>query len=57
MILTYAAALVTARSQINKKAKSVIETISLITNTVPGMVIGIAYLLMFTGTTYKIHLR
>ncbi|EEA84546.1 extracellular solute-binding protein [Peptacetobacter hiranonis] len=53
MILTYAAALVTARSQINKKAKSVIETISLITNTVPGMVIGIAYLLMFTGTSLQ----
>lgn len=53
MVLTYCAALVTSRSEINPKAKSVIETISLITNTVPGMVIGIAYLLMFTGTSIQ----
>ncbi|MFQ6875398.1 MAG: ABC transporter permease subunit, partial [Coprobacillus cateniformis] len=32
------------------KLKKVIETIALVTNTVPGMVIGIAYLLIFSGS-------
>lgn len=53
MILTYSAALVTARSNLSKKLKNIIENISLITNTIPGMVLGIAYLLMFTGTSLQ----
>ena len=53
MLVTYGAALVTARSKLNKKLKKVIENISIITNTIPGMVLGIAYLLMFTGTSLQ----
>ena len=53
VLLTYGAALITARSPLPKIAKKVIESISLITNTVPGMVLGIAYLLMFTGTSLQ----
>lgn len=49
-LVVYGAALVTARSSISKKCKKVIESISLITNTIPGMVLGIAFLLTFTGT-------
>lgn len=49
-VLAYGAALTTARSHLSKKIKQVIENISLITNTIPGMVIGIAYLLVFSGT-------
>ncbi len=49
-ITTYGAALTTARSHLSVKVKQVIENISLITNTIPGMVIGIAYMLIFTGT-------
>lgn len=49
-LLAYGAALVTARSQMNRKVKSFIENIALITNTIPGMVIGIAYLLSFSGS-------
>lgn len=49
-LLTYGAALATARSKLSPKLKQAIENISLITNTIPGMVIGIAYMLVFTGT-------
>ena len=52
-LLTYGAALVTARSTISAKCKSVIESIALITNTIPGMVIGIAYLFSFSGTSLQ----
>ena len=43
-------ALVTARSTVNGKLKKVIDSIALVTNTIPGMVIGLAYLFVFTGT-------
>lgn len=49
-LFVYGAALVTARSNISKKCKRVIEGISLVTNTIPGMVLGIAFLFTFTGT-------
>ena len=37
---------------INEK-KFAIEAIALITNTIPGMVIGIAYMMFFSGTTLQ----
>ena len=49
-LVSYGAALVTARSSVNGKLKRVIESIALITNTIPGMVIGLAYLFCFSGT-------
>ena len=49
-LTAYGAALTTARSHLPGKVKQVIENISLITNTIPGMVIGIAYMLVFSGT-------
>lgn len=49
-LTAYGAALTTARSRLPGRVKRVIENISLITNTIPGMVIGIAYLLIFSGT-------
>lgn len=49
-LVVYGAALVTARSTLNKGLKKVIESIALVTNTIPGMVLGIAYLLIFSGT-------
>lgn len=48
--LAYAAALVTARSNLGAKAKRLVDSISSIINAVPGMVLGIAFLLAFTGT-------
>lgn len=52
-IVVYGAALVSARSTINEYLKKMIESITLATNTIPGMVLGIAYLLMFSGTSIQ----
>lgn len=49
-IAAYGATLITARSNLDRKIKRVIETSSVITNTIPGMVLGIAFLLTFKGT-------
>lgn len=48
-LLAYAAALVTARSNLAPWAKRAIDSISSIINTVPGMVLGVAYLFAFSG--------
>ncbi len=53
VLISYGAALVTARSTLNEKLKSVIEGIALVINTIPGMVLGIAFLLTFTGTNFQ----
>lgn len=50
LLITYGAALVTARSNMKHRWKGIINSIALITNTIPGMVIGIAYMLIFSGT-------
>lgn len=52
-IVAYLSAILTERSKIDGRFKQVIETIALITNTIPGMVIGLAYLLMFSGTSLQ----
>ena len=52
-LTAYGAALVTARSRISKQCKSIVEAIVLVTNTIPGMVIGIAFLLVFSGTSLQ----
>lgn len=52
-VVAYGAALVTARSTISRSCKKVMERISLVTNIVPGMVLGIAFLLTFTGTSLQ----
>lgn len=53
LLLTYGAALATARSGLNSKLKGVIDAIALITNTIPGMVIGIAFMFIFSGTALQ----
>ena len=52
-LVVYGAALVTARSKISTKCKKVIESVALVTNTIPGMVLGIAFLLTFSGTSLQ----
>lgn len=47
-LIAYCGALISSRSKL--KFKGSIEKIALITNTIPGMVLGIAFLLVFTGT-------
>lgn len=49
-LVAYGSALVTARSKVNKILKSIIEGIALVTNTIPGMVLGLAFLFVFSGT-------
>lgn len=51
--VVYGAALLTARSTIHDRCKKVVESISQITNTIPGMVLGIAFLLTFKGTSLQ----
>lgn len=53
VLLSYGAALVTARSTLSGKLKSVVEAIALVINTIPGMVLGIAFMLTFTGTSLQ----
>ncbi|MCB2296281.1 ABC transporter permease subunit [Clostridium tagluense] len=52
-IICYSAAIVNARSNMNKSAKLAIDIFSMITNTVPGMVLGLAYLMLFNRSDLK----
>lgn len=49
-LVVYGSALASSRSNLGKTGKKTIESISLVTNTIPGMVLGIAYMLLFSGT-------
>lgn len=49
-LLAYGAALITARSTLSSRYKRTIDSISLITNAIPGMVLGVAYMFLFPGT-------
>ena len=49
-LIAYGAALVTARSTVNQTLKNIIEGIALVTNTIPGMVLGLAFLFSFSGS-------
>jgi len=48
-LISYAAALVTARSNLSPMAKRALDSVSSVINTVPGMVLGVAYLFAFSG--------
>lgn len=52
-LVAYGAALITARSTLPKGFKQVIDSIALVTNTIPGMVLGLAFLFSFTGTSLQ----
>lgn len=52
-LIAYGAALVTSRSTLSRKSKQVVESIALIINTIPGMVLGIAFMLVFSGTPLR----
>ena len=49
-LVAYGGALVTARSRLSTGCKKIIDTLALLTNTIPGMVLGLAFLFAFTGT-------
>ena len=52
-LAAYGAALITARSQFPGWCKQVIDSIALVTNTIPGMVLGLAFLFAFSGTSLQ----
>lgn len=49
-LIVFGAALVTARSTLPAVCKRTIDTIALITNAIPGMVLGLSYLFLFSST-------
>ncbi len=52
-LIAYGAALITARSDLPKGVKQSIDSIALVTNTIPGMVLGLAFLFSFSGTALQ----
>ncbi|MBT1170749.1 extracellular solute-binding protein [Bifidobacterium sp. SO4] len=52
-LFAYAAGLVTSRSKLPNWAKRSVDAISAIINTVPGMVLGIAFLFAFSGSSLQ----
>ncbi len=52
-LIAYSSALLNVRTAIKNKSKLVIDLISMLTNTVPGMVLGLSYLLFFNNSSLK----
>lgn len=50
-LISYGAAIINVRTSI--KGKATMDIISMITNTVPGMVLGLSYLLLFNNSSLK----
>ncbi|RKD27170.1 iron(III) transport system permease protein [Caminicella sporogenes DSM 14501] len=51
--ISYSAAILNTRTNIKKKLKTSIDIVSMITNAVPGMVLGISYLFFFNKSIFK----
>ncbi len=52
-LIAYGAALITARSTLPAWCRQSVDVIALVTSTIPGMVLGLAYLFTFTGTSLQ----
>ena len=52
-LISYSAALINTRTNIVKTAKMSMDVFSMISNTVPGMVLGLAYLMFFNASDLK----
>ena len=52
-LFAYAAGLVTSRSKLPNWAKRAVDSMSSVINTVPGMVLGIAFLFAFSGSSLQ----
>jgi iron(III) transport system permease protein len=50
-IVAYAAAIINVRTSV--KGKATFDILSMVTNTVPGMVLGLSYLLLFNNSSLK----
>jgi len=53
VLISYASALINVRTNLSKKATKSIDAFSMVTNTVPGMVLGLAYLMIFNDSDLK----
>lgn len=51
--ISYSAAILNVRTTLGKRMKMGIDVFAMITNTVPGMVLGLAYLLLFNDSDLK----
>lgn len=49
-LFAYGAALITTRSSLGRGYQRTIDSLALVTNAIPGMVLGVAYLFLFPGT-------
>ncbi|WP_246599445.1 ABC transporter permease subunit [Clostridium lacusfryxellense] len=52
-ITCYSAAIISVRCNMNKNVKLTMDIFSMITNTVPGMVLGLSYLMLFNKSDLK----
>lgn len=52
-LIAYGAALITARSSLPGACKRTIESIALVTNTIPGMVMGLALMFSLSGSSWQ----
>lgn len=48
--ITFAAGMIKARSALSPVARTTMDAFAMVTNTLPGMVIGVGYLFVFSGT-------
>lgn len=48
--ITFAAGMIKARSTLSPAARTTMDAFAMVTNTLPGMVIGVGYLFVFSGT-------
>lgn len=49
--ICYLAGMINARSQMNQGPKTLLDGFAMVSNTVPGMVLGVGYLFAFSGST------
>lgn len=52
-VISYSAAMINVRTAIVKQVKLSIDLLAMVANTVPGMVLGLAYLLLFNSSDLK----
>lgn len=52
-VISYSAAIINVRTAMGKQAKMSMDLFAMIANTVPGMVLGLAYLLLFNSSDLK----
>ena len=51
--ITFAAGMIKARSALSPWARTTMDAFAMVTNTLPGMVIGVGYLFVFSGTALQ----